>query len=298
MWIRVSNGYAGKDYGIQWIPRIGHEVLVSFVNGDPDRPVVTGRVYNDANTAPLKPAEKWQNIIKTIKDNHILFDDKDGAERIDIRAHRNMDTLVENDKTLNVRHDFTETVHRHKSTTVEEGDYTVLVDKGEWARTVEKNVTLKVRSGDVKEFVDKGSYQTKIKNHKNCEVEDGDYTIKVNTGSQSIDVKKDHFTKADRHIGLEAKDKYAVKSKSAGFEIGAMGFGVKTDGDCGLQSKTGMTLKTDASAGLEGKTGVTIKSTASVNIEVGGNKISVSPTGISITGTANVAIKAGVVQLN
>jgi type VI secretion system secreted protein VgrG len=102
MWVRVSNNYAGKDYGIQWIPRIGHEVLVTFVNGDPDLPIVTGRVYNDFNTPPLGPAEKWQNIIKTIKDNHIMFDDKDGNELIDIRAEKDMKTLVVHDDTQDI----------------------------------------------------------------------------------------------------------------------------------------------------------------------------------------------------
>lgn len=102
MWVRVSQSYAGKDYGTQWIPRIGHEVLVSFVDGDPDRPVITGRVYNDANTAPLGPSKKWQNIQKDIKDNHMMFDAEDGKELVDIRAQRNMNTLVVADKSLSV----------------------------------------------------------------------------------------------------------------------------------------------------------------------------------------------------
>ena len=118
MWIRVSNGYAGKDYGIQWIPRVGHEVLLTHVNGNPDHPIVIGRVYNDFNTPPLGPPEKWQNIIKTIKDNHIMFDDQDNKELIDVRAERDMNTLVirndtqtvGNDRKIHVHHDHFETI--------------------------------------------------------------------------------------------------------------------------------------------------------------------------------------------
>jgi len=126
MWIRCANGYAGKDYGIQWIPRVGHDVLVAFVGGDPDLPVLAGRVYNDHNTAPLGPAKKWQNIIKTIKDNHIIFDDEDGKELIDIRAEKDMETLVVhddrqtvgNDRTINVGNNHTESIGKNMSVTI------------------------------------------------------------------------------------------------------------------------------------------------------------------------------------
>lgn len=102
MWVRVSNNYAGRDYGIQFIPRVGHEVLVEFLMGNPDHPVVCGRVYNDNQAAPLGPAEKYQNAIKTIKDHHIIFDDSDGKEMFDIRSQKDMQILVVNDQSRNV----------------------------------------------------------------------------------------------------------------------------------------------------------------------------------------------------
>jgi len=118
MWVRVSNNYAGKDYGIQWIPRIGHEVVVTFIDGDPDLPLVTGRVYNDFNTPPLGPAQKYQNIIKTIKDNHLIFDDTDGAEMVDIRGQKDMTTLVMNDQSATIKNDRSVTVENDQTTTV------------------------------------------------------------------------------------------------------------------------------------------------------------------------------------
>ena len=156
MWVRVSNNYAGKDYGIQWIPRVGHEVLVTFVNGDPDQPIVTGRVYNDYNSAPLGPALKWQNIIKSIKDNHIMFDDEDDKELVDIRAEKDMNTLVINDKSITVGHDMTttvgndskETVKKNKSVTVEEEDYTETVGRDKTV-TVKKNIKVDSETGAI-----------------------------------------------------------------------------------------------------------------------------------------------------
>ncbi len=123
MWVRLSNNYAGKDYGIQWIPRVGHEVLVTFIDGNPDLPIVTGRVYNSHNNNPLGPDQKYRNIIKTIKDNHLMFDDKDGEELVDLRADRDMHTLVEhndqqrvgNDRSIQVGNDHDERIGRNRS---------------------------------------------------------------------------------------------------------------------------------------------------------------------------------------
>ncbi|CAM2009676.1 type VI secretion system Vgr family protein [Acanthopleuribacter pedis] len=118
LWIRVLNNYAGKDYGIQFIPRVGHEVLVGFVDGDPDQPIVVGRAYNDQMTAPLGPAEKYQNIIKTIKDHHIIFDDSDGKELIDIRSHKDMKILVVNDESEEIGNNQTISVGNNCSETI------------------------------------------------------------------------------------------------------------------------------------------------------------------------------------
>ncbi|CAM2070367.1 Type VI secretion system tip protein VgrG [Sulfidibacter corallicola] len=105
MWVRVANNYSGQGYGIQFIPRVGHEVLVEFLEGNPDHPVLVGRVYNDAQAPPLGPAQKYQNAIKTIKDHHIIFDDTDGKEMFDVRSQKDMTVLVVNDQSRTVGHD-------------------------------------------------------------------------------------------------------------------------------------------------------------------------------------------------
>ncbi|WP_304621655.1 type VI secretion system Vgr family protein, partial [Roseomonas rosulenta] len=108
-WIRVSQGWAGKNWGEIDIPRIGQEVIVDFLEGDPDRPIVTGRVYNAENPVPYAlPANKTQSGIKSNSSkggggsNEIRFEDKKGSEQVYLHAEKDLDSLVENDETRRV----------------------------------------------------------------------------------------------------------------------------------------------------------------------------------------------------
>jgi type VI secretion system secreted protein VgrG len=110
-WIRVSQGWAGKNWGQVHIPRIGHEVIVDFLEGDPDRPIVTGRVYHAENKYPYGlPTNKTQSGIKTRSSpgggsdnfNELRFEDKKGAEEIFMHAERDLNTEVENNETHKV----------------------------------------------------------------------------------------------------------------------------------------------------------------------------------------------------
>jgi type VI secretion system secreted protein VgrG len=113
-WIRVATPWAGSNFGMTSIPRIGSEVIVSFMGGDPDRPIITGMIPN-ANTMPAwdLPANKTQSGFLSRSTpggsyehaNAIRFEDKKGAEQVWIQAERNLDTEVEHDETHSVLHD-------------------------------------------------------------------------------------------------------------------------------------------------------------------------------------------------
>ncbi|MFH1859958.1 MAG: type VI secretion system tip protein TssI/VgrG [bacterium] len=75
-WVRVSQGYAGANHGMQFMPLIGDEVIIDFLEGDPDKPIITGRVYNGNNMPRLKPENKVQNIIYTPYQHRLMLDDK------------------------------------------------------------------------------------------------------------------------------------------------------------------------------------------------------------------------------
>ena len=121
-WIRVSQHHAGKGWGMIDIPRQDEEVIVSFLNGDPDRPIITGRVYNGDNQPPfsLKGAgsnaenkTRRGNMTKSYEAsgyNEMSMDDTAGQEQIRIHGQYNMDTTVQNDQTATVNNNRTKTI--------------------------------------------------------------------------------------------------------------------------------------------------------------------------------------------
>jgi type VI secretion system secreted protein VgrG len=126
-WVRVSHPWAGKNWGMVAIPRMGQEVIVDFLEGDPDRPIITGRVYNEEQMPPYElPANKTQTGAKSRSSmkggaanfNEIRFEDKKGEEQVYIHAEKNQDNIVENDETTDVGHDRTENVHNNEKITI------------------------------------------------------------------------------------------------------------------------------------------------------------------------------------
>ena len=118
-WIRVATLWAGQNWGIIHIPRIGQEVVVDFLEGDPDQPIIVGSVYNAEMMPPWElPANKTQSGIQTRSSlggsasnhNQIRFEDKMGQEQIHIHAEKNQDIEVENDETHWVGHDRKKTI--------------------------------------------------------------------------------------------------------------------------------------------------------------------------------------------
>jgi type VI secretion system secreted protein VgrG len=115
-WVRVSQPWAGKGWGGYFIPRIGQEVIVDFLNGDPDRPLIVGRVYNDDQPIPFDShTQSGFRTRSTPKGgvanfNEFRFDDKKGAEQVYLHAEKNQDIEVENDETHWVGHDRKKTI--------------------------------------------------------------------------------------------------------------------------------------------------------------------------------------------
>ena len=146
-WIRVSQTWAGSNYGSMHIPRIGQEVIVDFLNGDPDYPIITGRVYNAMQMPPWElPANKTQSGIKTrsSKDgtpgagmksgagdaNAIRFEDRKGAEQLWLHAQKDQLTEVEHDEDKWVGNDRRKVIDRDEFNTIHR-DRTEVVDRNE-----------------------------------------------------------------------------------------------------------------------------------------------------------------------
>ncbi|RKO81912.1 type VI secretion system tip protein VgrG [Pectobacterium parmentieri] len=107
-WVRVSQGWAGGQYGLIAIPRIGHEVIVSFLEGDPDQPIVTGRTFHATNPSPYPlPANKTRTSLRTATHkgagfNELRFEDQAGQEEVFIHAQKDMNTVVLNNRSTGV----------------------------------------------------------------------------------------------------------------------------------------------------------------------------------------------------
>jgi type VI secretion system secreted protein VgrG len=152
-WTRVSSPWAGKAWGAISTPRIGQEVIVDFLEGDPDQPIVTGRVYNAEQMPPYElPANKTQSGMKSRSStggspdnfNEIRFEDEIGQEEVYVHAEKDMNRVVENndtvkvgfskkdkgDQTIEIFHDRTETVGNDETITIH-GNRTETVDKDE-----------------------------------------------------------------------------------------------------------------------------------------------------------------------
>jgi type VI secretion system secreted protein VgrG len=184
-WMRVSHPWAGKQWGGIATPRIGQEVIVDFLEGDPDQPIVTGRVYNAEQMPPYDlPANKTQTGIKSRSSmgggganfNEIRFEDKTGSEQVFIHAEKNQDIEVEHDETHWVGNDRTKTIDHDETTHV----------KHDRTETVDNNETITIH-GNRTETVDKNETITVHMNR--TETVDLDEKVKI-LGNRSMSVSK------------------------------------------------------------------------------------------------------------
>jgi len=180
-WIRVAYASADSGFGHVVLPRIGQEVVVDFLNGNPDLPLVVGSVYNGDKKPPYAWAdEKTKSVWRshTIDGgsddyNEISFEDKTSEELFNVQAQKDRTTLV--------KHDDTSTVKGNLSMTVQEGDETRTVSLGKRTTTIQQNDELTVNQGDVKITVSKGSMTT--------EVSEANYSVKVDKGQVTVEAQ-------------------------------------------------------------------------------------------------------------
>jgi type VI secretion system secreted protein VgrG len=205
-WIRVAQLWAGANWGAMYIPRIGQEVIVDFLEGDPDRPIITGRVYHGVNKPPYPlPAEKTKSTIKTNSSqggegfNELRFEDKKGEEQIFVHAEKDIDQRVKND--------IREWVGRDRSLIVKRDDY----------ETIEFDRHLTVTRDDM----------TTIGRDRNLKVAGKEATEVA--GSRSITVTGDMIEVIRKSGSVEAGGDYYIKGMNVVIE-GMTGLTIKVGG--------------------------------------------------------------------
>ena len=269
-WVRVSQGWAGKGWGAFFLPRVGQEVVVTFLGGDPDFPLVTGAVYNAQQTVPYGlPGEQTKSTIKTrsakggSEGNELRFEDKKDSEEVLLHAEKDLAVTVKHDHSTKVDNDSTVEVKKNRVATIAEGDETLTVKKGK--RVIE------VQKGDESHAV-KGKREVKVDGDESHETKGafsrkakGGYTLKVD-GDLTIDVKGAITIKSGQALGLKA------------------GTDLKAEAGTGLTNKAGTELTNKAGTNLTNEAGVSLtsKSSASQTIDGGGM----------------VTVKGGMVKIN
>ncbi|MFP1962663.1 type VI secretion system tip protein TssI/VgrG [Lonsdalea quercina] len=190
-WVRVSQGWAGGQYGMMAIPRIGHEVVVSFLEGDPDQPIVTGRTYHATNPAPYElPAHKTRMSIKSathkgVGFNELRFEDQAGQEELFLHAQKDMNTVVLNNRSTSVNVDHSENVGRDQTQVVQRNQ-TVSV-QGDQVTEIQGQQTIAVTKN--RSTVVNEAETLNVKN--NITIQSLEGSIQIGTGSGYILITQD-----------------------------------------------------------------------------------------------------------
>ena len=219
-WIRVAQHWAGKRWGTMFIPRVGHEVIVEFLEGNPDRPIITGRVYSGETMPPYDlPAHATMSTLKTLSSkggegfNEIRFEDKKGSEQIFVHAEKNKDERVLSDSKEWVGKDRHLIVKKKQYERVEEAKH--LIVQQDRVERVEGDLHLKVQ-GNRNEKVE----QT-ISRHAGMNLQE---KVGVN---YAMDAGTAIHVKAGMNCVIEAGTKLSLKVGGNFVDIGAEGVSIK-----------------------------------------------------------------------
>ncbi|EGQ9418569.1 type VI secretion system tip protein VgrG, partial [Vibrio cholerae] len=195
----------GSQYGFIAIPRIGHEVIVSFLNGDPDQPIITGRTYHATNTPPYTlPEHKTKTVLRTETHqgegfNELSFEDQAGKEQIYLHAQKDFDGLIENDQTTVIRHDQHLIVENDQFTQIKHNQHLTVEGESREAVTGEQVLSIEgslhVKTGKV--WVNEAGTEIHVKAGQKVVIEAGsEITVKAGGSFVKVDPAGVHLSGA------------------------------------------------------------------------------------------------------
>lgn len=292
-WIRVAQLWAGSNWGGLWTPRVGMEVVVTFLEGNPDRPLITGCVYNSDHMPPYAKDEPTKSTIKSnstkeggTMNNEFRFEDKKGSEEIFIHAQKDMNTVIEDNRTLKINDgddtsdimagDRTVTLHAEKRDKRDQrGNDTLILTKG--SRTVKLNA-----EGD-----DQGDHLLELtKGDNTVHLKKGDFFITLDKGNQTIELKEGNQT-------IDIKGTRTTTIKDADELTNKDNFTQKVSGDYSLKVSGSLTIKVTGALKIQGDDDVTIKSGGTLSLKAAQDIKLNSDTGdIKLTSTGATKIAA------
>ncbi|GAB4328335.1 MAG: type VI secretion system spike protein VgrG1b [Candidatus Zixiibacteriota bacterium] len=281
-WIRVAQLWAGQGWGAMFIPRIGHEVIVDFLEGDPDRPIVTGSVYHAENMPPYPlDDEKTKSTIKSNSTkggegfNEYRFEDLKGSEEIYQHAQKNLTIITENDKNQETKHDETLKIGNDRSKTVEHDERVSINNNRTESVKVNESITIgKNRTESVGEnetisigknrSTEIGGNETiTIKKNRTESVKE-DETVTIE-GKRTVEVIKEETVtlKKGRNEEIREDDKHKIE-KTLVFDVGDE-----------ILLKTGdasIVMRKDGTIQIKGKD-ITISGSGKINVKASSNLV-------------------------
>jgi len=272
--VRVASAWAGKTWGAVSLPRVGQEVVVSFLEGDPDRPLIIGSVYNADNMPPYTlPDNKTQSGIKSRSllggpddFNELRFEDKKGSEQFFIHAQKDMVEEVENDHTVTIDHDETSTVKNDQTLSVKH-DQTLTVDNDQ-TETVKHDRKITVQNDDKLDVTANGTRTIGKKFKLSAGTE-----IELVTGASSI-----------------------VMKSSGDIEI--KGVNIKITGDVGVKIEGQVEVGIKAGATMDLGAGASLKAHSDGMLEVAGTAMTtVKGTMTTVKGDAMTQVAGGIIMI-
>lgn len=287
-WIRVSQPWGGSGQGGMFIPRIGQEVVVQFLEGDPDRPLIVGRVYNGENPVPHSlPASKNISTIRSASTpggggfNELKFDDSNGSELIFFHAQKDLtevvghdhSTSVTNDQTNTVGGNQTETVKGNQTVTVTDGDQENTVKTGKQTETIKKDQTITVTDGNQDIAVKTGHSSLTVKQDRTVTVQSGNHNVNVESKDSNLTVKRHHTVVVQTgHSTLTVGLGNHTTNVDVGHHVvhvktGHSGVFVDTGAHTTKAKKTVVVQSTDSGLELLGKGSVHGKSESDITLE-------------------------------
>jgi type VI secretion system secreted protein VgrG len=287
-WIRCAQSWAGSGWGTLFVPRVGQEVVVTFLEGDPDQPLITGSVANASQMpAYTLPANKTRSYIRsrsskngaTSDTNEIRLEDLKGSEELYIHAQKDYTQVVENNNTLTVGSSKandgsqTITIYKDRSLIVQTGNETVSITKGNRATTI--------KAGNDSLTINKDRSLTVQTGNETVSIEQGNRTVTIQTGNDSLTISEGNLS-----INITAGTGTIEAGQTITLKVGASSLVV---------NQQGVTIKGPA---------VSVQGTTSAQVQAPSTQVSGSATlalsapSTQVSGSGTLALSGGVVNIN
>ncbi|MGF1734174.1 type VI secretion system Vgr family protein [Photobacterium satsumensis] len=281
-WVRVAQGMAGGSYGMQFLPRAGQEVLVSFINGDPDQPVVVSSVYNSSNKPPYPTANTTQSGLKTKlagESNELRFDDKKDSEAFYLHAAKDFTSEVVNDHQETIGGEMTLSVTKNITQSVEQG----------YSLTAKEDITVTTNASHSLKADESISAQA-----KSITITGSD-TLTLKVGDSKIVMSSSKIELSSSQIAIAGDSKVSIDGGS----LSQSGTSVSISSDGSFSGKAGssMSLQANSSFTAKGTSGATVQGlNATLQGDVGATVKGNATAEVSSSG--QTAVKGGIVMVN